>query len=159
VIASQTKDAIGAWKQAVPMPASMPGAVMLDLAGQGVEKVVQTRKNLIDLVVQQSAHGVEMSKERRHSASNWTDSAAEMVNETANCTVAAHKILLDFAAEQNRAALAVMKRQGGIAGSAPAAEAMDRLQRNVEAAIQTQKELMEAATKPLKAAVNKQAAA
>src|SRR6476659_5579343 len=60
LVASQTNDAIGAWKQAVPMPTSTPGAMMLDLAGQGVEKVVQARKSLIDLVVQQSARGVEM---------------------------------------------------------------------------------------------------
>jgi len=160
MVANQTVDAIGGWKKTFAMPASAPGGYLWDLAEQGVGKMAQAQKGMIDLAVQQSARAVEMSKERRDSASKWTTGAADMVSETAERTVAAHKIWMDFAAEQNKVVAAAVKKQAGFAGAAPApvVAAVDAIQSNVDMAIQTQKEMMDAATKPLKAAAAKQAA-
>jgi hypothetical protein len=159
LVANQTLDAIGAWKQAVGGVTPAPAGFLWDLADQGVTKVVQAQKGMIDLAVQQTAKAVEVSKERREYATRWAKGVTDMMSETAGRTVAAHKIWLDFAAEQNKVVAAAMKRQAGFNGSTPAAEAVDTIQRNVEVAIQTQKELMDAATKPLKPAGPKQAAA
>jgi hypothetical protein len=152
IVANQTTDAIGAWKQAFAVPPSAPGAFLFDLFDQGMEKLAQTQKGMIDLAVQQSAHAIEATKERRDSASKWTTGMADIVSEATERTVAAHKIMLDFAAEQNKVVAAAVKRQAGLAGAPPVAAAVDTLQRNLDMAIQTQKELVEAAAKPLKAA-------
>jgi hypothetical protein len=159
IIALQTTEAIGAWKHAAAVPPSAPGMLVLDLANQGIEKVAQAQKGMIDLVVKQSAKAVDMGKQRRDSASKLTTGVADLVSETAESTVAAHKIMLDFAAEQNKVVAAALKRQAGIAGSNPATAAVETMQRNMDVAIETQKELMDAATKPLKAAAPKPAAA
>src|ERR1700733_6432717 len=58
IVASQSIDVIGAWKQAFPVPPSTPGAVALDVVNQGIERMAQTQKGMIDLVVQQSAHAL-----------------------------------------------------------------------------------------------------
>ncbi len=152
LMANQTTDAIAAWKKAFAVPSSAPGTFLLDLADQGMEKMAQAQKGMIDLAVQQSARALDLTKERRDSASKWTNGVAEMVSEAVETTVAVHKICLDFAAEQNKTVATAVKRQAGVAESAPAAAAVDTIQRNVDMAIQTQKELMVAATKPLKAA-------
>lgn len=158
LIASQTSDALAAWKQAFAMPSSAPGMFLLDLADQGIGKMAETQKGIIDLVVQQSSQTMDLSKERRDSASKWTSGVAAMMSDAVDTAVAAHKTFLDFSAEQNKVVAATLKRQAGVAGSTPGAAAVDTIQRNVEMAIQTQKELMEAAAKPLKAAAAKQAA-
>jgi hypothetical protein len=158
MVARQTTDMLQACKQAYPVPSSWPGTPLFEVVDQGIERMAQTQKGMIDLVVQQSAQALDMAQERRDLASKWTAGLAGMMSETANRTVAAHKSLLDYAAEQNKVVAAAIKRQAGIAGSAPATEAVDAIQRNVDMAIQTQKELMEAAAKPLKTAAGKQAA-
>lgn len=155
-IASQTTDAIAAWKHAFSVPPSTPGVFLLDLADQGIAKMAESQKAMIDLAVQQSAQAVDLSRERRDSASKWTAGVTDLMNEAVDTTVAAHKICLDFAAEQNRVFAATLKQQNGVTGSGAAA--VETLQRNMEMAIQTQKDLMEAAAKPLKAAATKQAA-
>jgi len=153
VVANQANDTIGAWKQTAAVTSSAPGAFLLDLAGQGIEKMAQTQKDMIDLVVQQNARVLDMAKERRDYTSKWTTDVAEMVSEAADRTAAAHKILLDFAAEQNKTVAAAVKKQAGTTPVAAATNAaIDTIQRNVDMAIQTQKELMDAAAKPLKAA-------
>jgi hypothetical protein len=158
IVAKQTTDMLGAWKQAYPVPAASPGAPLLDMVDQGIERLAQTQKGMIDLVVHQSAQALDLAKDRRDSTSKWNAGVAGMMSEAADRTVAVHKILLDFAAEQNKVMAAAIKKQAGVAGAAPAAETVDAIQRNVDLAIQTQKELMEAAAKPLKAAAGKQAA-
>jgi hypothetical protein len=157
LIANQSSDAIAAWKKAFAVPSSAPGAYMLDLADQGIGKMAEAQKDMIDLMVQQNARMVDMSNERPESASKWAAGLADVVGEAADTTVAAHKICLNFVAEQNKAVAEAVKRQVGVAGSAPAVEAVDTMQRNVDIAIQAQKELMEAAAKPAKAGA-KQAA-
>ena|ERR1051326_546055 len=154
MVAIQTTDAIAMYKKAVPAAAPMPATFMMDLVDQGMERIIQSQKNMIDLAVQQSARSVEMSKERRESASKITSGMADMVTEAADRTVAAQKIMLDYAAEQNKAFTTAFKRQAGLTGSTPAAMAMDTFQRNVDMAIHTQKELLDAAAKPLKNAAH-----
>ena len=157
MVALQTTDVLATWKQAYPVHPSAPGASLLDVVEQGVERMARTQKGMIDLMVQQSARVLDMVKDRRETSSKWTAGVASMVSETADRTAAAHKLLLDYAAEQNKAVAAAFKRQAGIAGSAPASDAVDAIQRNVDMAIQAQKDLVEAAAKPLKAAAGKAA--
>ena len=83
-IANQTTEAIGAWKQAFAVPPSAPGMFLLDLADQGIEKMAQTQKGMIDLVVQQSAQALDLAKERRDSTSKWTTGVADMMSEAAD---------------------------------------------------------------------------
>ena len=158
VVSNQTTEMIGALKQSFPAPSSMPGTSLLDVVDQGFERMAQTQKGMLDLMVQQSAHALEMTKERRDSTSRWTTGVTDLLSEAADRTVAAQKILLDFAAEQNKVVASALKGQASAVGSTPAAAAVDTLQRNVDVAIQTQRELMDAATKPLKAAAGKHAA-
>jgi hypothetical protein len=158
MVSRQTTDVLDTWKQAYPVPPHSPGASLLDVMDQGMERMARTQKGMIDLVVQQNARVLDMTKDRRETASKWTAGLVSMACETADQTAAAHKLLMDYAAGQNKAVASAMKRQSGIAGSAPASDAVDAIQRNVDMAIEAQKELMEAAAKPLKAAAGKQAA-
>jgi hypothetical protein len=90
--------------------------------------------------------------------SKWTAGVTDMFREAADRTIATQKILLDFAAEQNKVVAGAVKRQAGFDGSTVAAAAIDTMQRNVDVAIQAEKELLEAAVRPLKAAAGKHAA-
>jgi hypothetical protein len=152
IVANQTTGAIDAFKEAYSVPSSAPGAFLFDLIDQGMEKMAKTQKDVIDLMVQQSSQALDITKERRDSASKFSHGVADMLAEATDRTVAAHKILLDFAAEQNRVIAAAVKRQAGISGSAPATAAVETFQSNVDVAIKAQKEIMEASAKPLKAA-------
>lgn len=146
-----TTDAIDVCRKAFKMPAEMPGMFLLDLASQGFEKMAQAQKGLIDLMVQQSAQAVEYSNTRRDSASKWTNTVTDAVSETAERVVAAQKIVFDFAAEQNKVIAGAIKKQAAVAGSPQATAAVDTIQRNIDLGIQAQKEMAQAAAKPLKA--------
>jgi hypothetical protein len=152
LIAYQTADTIGVYKQRVPAASSGLGASLLDVIDQGIDRMAQSQKAMIDLVVQQSAHAIDMSKERRDVTSRWTSEVTEMFGEAAERAVAAQKICLNFAAEQNKTVTGVVKRQAAAMGSTRAVAAVDTFQHNVDMATQTQQEMMDAATKPLKAA-------
>jgi hypothetical protein len=153
-----TSEAIGTCRQSFKVPADTPGIFLMDLADQGIQKMAQAQKGMIDLVVQQSAHNLEMAKERRDLASKWTNGVSGMVSATADRVIAAQEIALDFAAEQNKVVANAVKGQAGFAGSAPAAAAVDTIQRNVDVVIQTQKEMVQSAAKPLKSAATASAA-
>lgn len=149
---NQTSEALTAWKRAFAVPASTPGLALMDVVDQGIEKMAEAQKGVIDLAVEQSAQALDLAKERRDYASKWMAGSRDMVCATAERTVAAQKIWLDFAAEQNKVVAETAKKQAGVAGSAAAVEAVDTVKRHVETAIKGQKELMEAVTKPFKAA-------
>ena len=159
LVANQTRDTIKVWKQASTMPSAAQGMFLPDVLDQGIEKMALAQKEMIDLVVEQNARLLEMANQRRDYTTKWVSGMAGMTSEAAERTVATQKILLDFAAEQNKVIAGAVKRQ---ASSTPAAgvanTAVEAIQRNVDVAIQTQKELLETAVKPLKAAASSSAA-
>jgi hypothetical protein len=158
IAARQTTDVISAWKTMYKTPPETPWTSALDFAGQSVERMALTQKGVIDLVVQQSAHLVETYKVRTEVVGKNATATADVITGTADRVAAAQKLVLDFAAAQNKAAAETMKQQSGIAGSTPMAAAVETVQRNVDVAIQAQKEMVQAATKPVKAAASSSAA-
>jgi hypothetical protein len=157
-------------RNASPASETLPFTAFATLFHKGVKRLAEMQKQALEAAANQttdvmdawenvfpvpaSAHGATLVDP----TSKWTDNVAQMLGEAADRTVAAQKLLLDFAAEQNKVAAGALKRQAGLDGSTAAAVAIDTMQRNVDVAIQTQKELMEAATRPLKAAAGKRAA-
>jgi hypothetical protein len=148
--AKHTTDAMGVCRMTFKMPAEMPGMFLLDLAEQTLERMAQAQKELIDLIVQQSAQAMEFYKFRGDTASKWTNHMTDAFGETAERAAAAQRIVMDFAAEQNKAVAGALKKQAAVAGSPQATAAVDTIQRNIDLGIQTQKEMAQAATKPLK---------
>jgi len=61
---------------------------------------------------------------------------------------------LDFAAQQSKALSEAAKQQFDISGT-PAAAAAESFQKGIDVLLEMQKDLLEAATKPLKAAAAK----
>lgn len=61
--------------------------------------------------------------------------------------------MLEFAAQQNKAIGETVQKQAGVSGT-PAAAVADSVQKGVDALIETQKELLEIAAKPLKEAAS-----
>jgi hypothetical protein len=158
IAARQTNDTIKFWKNAYKVQPEGPLGSFLDLASQSTERLAHTQKGVLDLLVQQSANVLDASKTRSESFSKYTKSATDMINATTDRVVAAQKLLLDFAAGQNKAVADAVKQQSGVAGSPAAVEVVETVQRNFEAAIQAQKEVVQAAAKPLKASAASPAA-
>jgi len=152
VFARQAADAAPACKTALSVESSVPLAAAFDMIDQSAGKMAEAQKSMIDLAVQQSAYAVDMAKQRRDYAAKWTAAVAGIFGEAVDRTVAMQNILLGFAAEQNKIVIGAVKRQAGFSGSTPAAMAVDAIERNVEIALQTQKELIDSAAKPVKAA-------
>jgi hypothetical protein len=158
IAARQTNDTIKFWKNAYRVQPEGPWGSFLDLASQSAERLAHTQKGVLDLVVQQSANLLDASKTRSESFSKYTNSATDLINATTDRVVAAQKLMLDFAAEQNRAVSDAVKQQTGIAGSPAVVAVVETMQRNVEATIQAQKEVVQAAAKPVKASAASSAA-
>lgn len=158
VVVMQSVDALNAWKKAAGVSSNAPGATLFDLAGQGLEKVSHTQKTMIDFMVDQGTHTCEMAKQRRDYLSKVANSATEMMSQATERAIAVQKSMLDLAAEQQKAVASVIRRQAVMTGSGPAVEVVDTLQRNVDVALQAQKDFMDAAAKPLKAAAATHAA-
>jgi hypothetical protein len=139
------------WKQAykeTPAPAS----TVLDLAVEGIERFVEAQKSLVDLTVEQSALVMDVSKERAEGTAKTVANISEIVTQSTDKLVAAEKVVLDFAAKQNTMVIDRIKRQFGAADTSPAAVAADAIRRSMDVVVQTQKEMIDLATKPIKAA-------
>jgi len=118
----------------------------VDVAGQGLGRLIEMQKGMVDLMVRQSAAGVDGLKQRSSSASKAAGGVTNLIRDAANFTVASQKIALDFAAQQNRAVTDAVKHQAGMGGT-PASAAADSIQRGMSAVIETQKELLDIAVK------------
>jgi hypothetical protein len=158
VATRNTSDAIQVIKKATNIAANPPMVSLFDLVDQGVLKMAEAQKGVIDLTVQQSARVLEIARIRSDSASRYAGTAGDLLNATTDTVTSAQKILLDFAAEQNKAVANTIKQQAVVAGSAPAVAAVETYQRNMDMVIQTQKEMVQAAAKPMKAAATAPAA-
>jgi hypothetical protein len=158
VTTKHTADAMTVYRKAWNVPADAPAMALFDAVNQSLGKIADAQNGMVDLVVQQSARLLEISKVRQDSASRYTNGFADLLGTAADTAVAAQKLVLDLAADQNKAFAGAIKQQVGVAGSPPAVAAVDTLQRNMDAVIQTQREIVQAAAKPMKAAAGSSAA-
>lgn len=127
-----------------------PGMMLVDVTEEALGKLIEAEKQMLDVMVKQSAHVVELTKERADTVSKATGMANELFRETTDRGVAVQKIVLDLAADESKVLTQAVKRQSGVAGT-PVATAADNIEKGVRSVVDTQKEILDAAAKPLKA--------
>lgn len=148
VVAEQNAEWIEACKKAFHLVPETPGLFLFDLFGQTFERFVETQKGMIDLAVEQSHTVAGLAKERAASASKITDGVTALFQQTVEHSVAAQKKVLDYVAEQHKVAYETAKKQFRITSN-PAADAF---QSGMDTLIETQKAMLDIASKPLKRA-------
>ena len=147
----QNAEAIEASKKAFEAIPAVPGMFLFDLAGQFFGNFVETQKRLLDQVLEHHAALADYASQRAENLSPASTSMANFVQQSMNRGIAAQKTVLDFTARQNRLACDTLKRQAGVSDT-PVATAAESLARGVDAFVDTQKELIDIAAKPLKVA-------
>jgi len=147
--AEQNAEWMDAWKRTLGLTAETPGLFLFDLLGQTFERFVDTQKGIIDLAVEQSHAVAGLAKERGASATKMAEGVTALFQQTVEYSVAAQKKALDYYAEQHKAAYETVKKQFRFAGS-PAADAF---QSGIDTLIETQKTMLDIASKPLKRSV------
>lgn len=148
VAVQQSTETVEAVKKALP---PMPGMFLFDMASQAMEQCVETQKKVLDMMVEQNAAVVEYSQQRGDQASKVIGGFSGLMQESVERNVSTQKTVLNFAAEQYRVANEAMKKQAGSVGiPAAAMTAADSIQKGMDALIDTQKELLDIAAKPLK---------
>ncbi len=133
-------------REPLPLMADTPALFLFDLLGQTFERFVDTQKGIIDLAVEQSHAVAGLAKERGASATKMAEGVTALFQQTVEHSVAAQKKVLDYYAEQHKTAYETAKKQFRISGS-PAAEAF---QSGMDTLIETQKTMLDIASKPLK---------
>lgn len=146
VAADQTTELLDAWKKAFHFIPNAPGLFMFDLVGQTFERFIETEKGMIDLAVEQSRALSNVTRERGASTAKVFDNVTSLFEQTVEHSVALHKKTLDTYAEQSKKAYEAAKKQFRFAGI-PGAEAFES---GIDALIETQKVMLDIASKPLK---------
>jgi methyl-accepting chemotaxis protein len=145
VAAEQNAEFVATCKEAFETTPETPGMFVFDLLGQAFERAVEAQKAAIDQTVEQSNALASLVKERAGSAKKVAEGVTSVFQQTVEQAVAAQKKALDYYAEQHKAAYETAKKQFQI--SNPAAEIF---QAGMDALIETQKTMIDIATKPLK---------
>lgn len=146
----QAVETLDCLKKSLP---NLPGAFVFDMIGQAVEQSAETHKKVLDMFVEQSLAVVEYSKQRGDTVSKVMTGVNSLVQQSVERGVSAQRTVLNFAAEQNRVMADAMKKQVSAFGNSPAAmAAADSMQKGMDALIDTHKELLEIAAKPIKSA-------
>jgi len=153
IAAQQNAETVDFLKKAVKAIPGVPCGFVLEVAGQAFDRFVETQKSIIDMVIEQNTALVESSNERGSSAQKIAADVSKIVQQSAERGIALQKSLLEFAAQQGKALTEAAKRFG--VSSTPAAVAAESFQKGMDALLETQKGLLEVATKPLKAATAK----
>jgi len=149
IAAEQNAELIAACKKAFSYIPETPGLFLFDLVGQTFARFLETQKGAIDLAVEQSHVVAGLAKERGASATKMAEGVTALFQQTVEHSVAAQKKALDYYAEQHKAAYETVKKQFRFAGS-PAADAF---QSGIDTLIETQKTMLDIASKPLKRSV------
>lgn len=148
VAADQTAEVMEAWKKMFDVVPNTPGLFLFDLFGQTFDRFIETEKGMIDLAIEQSESLFSVAKDRGLSAEKIVDSATSIFQQTVDHSVALHKKTLDHFAEQQKKAYESAKKQFRF--MTPGAEAFES---GIDALIETQKVMLDIASKPLKHAV------
>jgi hypothetical protein len=149
VAAEQNAEWMEACKKTFRLAPETPGLFLFDLLGQTFERFVEAQKDVIDLAVEQSHAVAGLAKERGASATKMAEGVTALFQQTVEHSVAAQKKALDYYAEQHKAAYETAKKQFRFPGS-PAADAF---QSGMDTLIETQKAMLDIASKPLKRSV------
>ncbi len=148
IAAEQNAEWLDGFKKAFRSTPEMPGLLWFDLMGQTFDRLIETEKGVIDLMVEQSHSMANLAHERGGSATKTVEGVTALLQQTVEHTVAAQKKALDYVAEQQKATYDTVKKQFRIS-STPAAEAF---QSGFDTLIETQKAMLDIASRPLKRA-------
>jgi hypothetical protein len=148
VASEQNAEFFSACKKAFNFAPETPGLFWFDVIGQTFERAIETQKGAVDLAVEQARAIAGVIEERTGSAAKVAEGVTALFEQTAQQTVAAQKKAIEYIAEQQKSAYEAAKKQFKIAN--PAAEAF---QTGFELLIETQKSLLDVATKPFKRSV------
>ena len=150
--AAQNADVLAAIKKAAK-PAQVPEFVF-DLAGQAVAGQVSLQKNLLDMILAQSLSLTEASHELVQEPTKAQAGLSKLIQTSVDRAASAQDSVLEYAAAQTKAVTETLKSQPNVAGT-PVETVADSIQRGVETAIATQKEIVANAAKASKSAVAK----
>ncbi len=135
-------------KDALGMVGAAPAAAVVDLARQGVEAFLGAQKGILDLATRQTAVAIGAVKEQGDmAASKVRSTVADAVKEVSERFLAGQKLVLDFAAKQNEIAVQAINQQAAGPGGQAFANSV---RQGVDALVETQKQLIDLASKPLK---------
>jgi hypothetical protein len=145
----QNSEAIQACKKNLKGTFFANSAPLFDLAAQALEKYAGLQKSLIDLAVEQTNALGALPELRHETPAKAASAVTNLAQQAWQRGLAAQKLALDVAAQQNRAVAETVKQQ--LSGT-PVAAAADSIQRGVDALIETQRNVLEIAGKPVKPA-------
>ena len=147
IAAQQNADWAAAGKKALGrfIPPAQVDPVF-DLAAQAFDTILEGQKDAIDLALEQNQTVAAFAKDGVESLSRLTSGLTELFQKSVEYSVAVQKKGLAFAAEQNKAVYETAKRQFGVSGSP-----VECFQRSLDALMETQKKVLDIASKPLKA--------
>jgi methyl-accepting chemotaxis protein len=145
IASEQNAEFIDTCKKAFHFMPETPGLFLFDLLGEAFNRVVDTQKGAIDLAVEQSHALANLAHERGGSAAKVAEGVTALFQQTVEQFVAAQKQALDYYSQQHKTVYETAKRQFRI--SNPAA---DLFQAGLDVLIETQKTMLDIASKPLK---------
>jgi hypothetical protein len=131
-----------AWSRFVPASQVNP---VFDLAAQAFDTILEGQKEAIDMVLDQNETVAGFAKEGVESVSRLTSGLTALFQKSVEYSVAVQKKALEFAAEQNKAVYETTKRQFGVSGGP-----VESFQKSLGALMETQKAVLDIASKPLK---------
>jgi hypothetical protein len=149
--AEQAADWIGAWKKAFAGFPAAPPAVIFDTTTAAFQATVETQKDAIDLMVEQTKSAVAIAKVRADAYSQIVEGVAGAIRTSVERSAEAQRKALEFASEQNEAIFASAKKQLGTAGG-PATVIVDSFHRGADAAIEAQKSILNITSEAVAAA-------
>ena len=145
----QNADILAAIKKALK-GSNLPGLFVLDLAGQAAEGYVAVQKQLLDLALEQSSAALKALQNLNINADLQGDVVAA-AQASLDRTLVAQNTVIEFVAKQSKVVSETVKAQPGVAGTAVETLA-DSMQKGFDTVLGVQKEMLDIAVKPLKAA-------
>ena len=143
--AAQGADVLDAIKKALK-PTQVP-VFALELAGEALTGSITLQKSLLDVIVLQAASISEAAQEVIAEPTKAQAGLAKLIQTSVDRTVAAQDQVLEYAAAQAKSVNATVKAQANVPGVENFA---DQIQKGVETAIATQKEILANAAKASK---------
>ncbi len=147
----QNAEIVAAIKKALK-GTEVPGMFILDLSSQALEGLVLVQKQLMGLGMEQIAATFEALKNLDLTSGDIKADIASAFEATMDRSLTAQSTVTEYAAKQTKAGIEAIKAQPGVAGTAAEAFA-DSVQNSFDTALGVQKEILNIAVKPLRAAV------
>jgi len=145
VVTQHEIEGVEMWKKTAQKFPGAPRLPLLDLIGNTLERIAETQKYVIDLVVEQNKMFADLVKEGVAAVDIGKGNATNLMQQAVEHSVATHKKFLDHSATQTKAAFETTRQQFGFTGGRADAVA-DSFQRGVDTIIEAQKELLDVVT-------------